>query len=296
MMNVLALTRPGTPPRPWTSARILGNALMILWVICGLATAYALINASGMNFLGRYGERLLNGFVVTIELVTLSLVLGAVLSVPVTIGRMSKNRIIGGIAYAYSYFFRGTPLIAQAFLFYYGAGNFSSELKSIGLWWIFRDAFSCAVFTFALNTSAYQAEILRGAIRNVPKGQLEGARALGLPRHAIFLRVVLPQAFIIALRPYGNEIILMVKGSAIASIITVYDLMGETRRAYSRSFDFQAYLWAALLYLSIVETVSRIWGVLERRLTRHLQRSTQARTPDATDQEAAAGRPDATPD
>lgn len=293
-MGALSPARPGTPPRPWTSARILGNALLALWIVFGLATAYFLINASGMNFLGRYGEKLVAGFVVTIELVVLSLLIGAALSVLVVIGRMSRNRVIGAIAYAYSYFFRGTPLIAQAFLFYYGAGSLSAELKSIGAWWIFRDAFSCAVFTFALNTSAYQAEIMRGAIRSVPKGQVEGARALGLPRHAIFLRVILPQAFIIALRPYGNEIILMVKGSAIASIITVYDLMGETRRAYSRSFDFQAYLWAALLYLSIVETVSRIWSVLERRLTRHLQRSTEARKPDPTEQEAAAGRPDAT--
>ncbi|MGX1099338.1 ABC transporter permease [Amorphus sp. MBR-141] len=295
-MGLLSLARPGTPARPWTSARILGNALLALWIVFGLATAYFLINASGMAFLGRYGQKLLDGFVVTIQLVVLSLVIGAALSIPVAFGRMSKNPVIGAIAFGYSYFFRGTPLIAQAFLFYYGAGSFSAELRSIGAWWIFRDAFTCAVFTFALNTSAYQAEILRGAIRSVPKGQLEGARALGLPRAVIFLRVILPQAFIIALRPYGNEIILMVKGSAIASIITVYDLMGETRRAFSRSFDFQAYMWAALLYLSIVETVSRIWTVLERRLTRHLNRSTQSAKPSATDQEAAAGRPDATVD
>lgn len=294
-MGLLSLARPGTPPRPWTSARILGNALLALWIVFGLATAYFLINASGMAFLGRYGQKLLDGFVVTIQLVLLSLAIGAALSIPVAFGRMSKNPVIGAIAFGYSYFFRGTPLIAQAFLFYYGAGSFSSELKSIGAWWIFRDAFTCAVFTFALNTSAYQAEILRGAIRSVPKGQMEGAKALGLPRHVIFLRVILPQAFIIALRPYGNEIILMVKGSAIASIITVYDLMGETRRAFSRSFDFQAYMWAALLYLSVVETVSRIWTVLERRLTRHLRRPTQA-APSATAQEAAAGRPDATVD
>ncbi len=288
-MGILSLARPGTPPRPWTPARILGNALLALWIVFGLATAYFLINASGMNFLGRYGQKLLDGFVVTIELVLLSLAIGAALSIPVAFGRMSKNPFIGALAFGYSYFFRGTPLIAQAFLFYYGAGSFSTELKSIGAWWIFRDAFTCAVFTFALNTSAYQAEILRGAIRSVPKGQMEGAKALGLPRHVIFLRVILPQAFIIALRPYGNEIILMVKGSAIASIITVYDLMGETRRAFSRSFDFQAYMWAALLYLSIVETV------LERRLTRHLRHPTQA-APSATEQEAAAGRPDATVD
>jgi len=296
-MALASLIRPVTPPnRPWTAARVLGHVLMTVWIFSGIATAYYLVNASGMDFLGRYGEKLINGFAVTIQLVVLSVLLGAALSIPIAFARMSTNRIIGGLAYAYVYFFRGTPLIAQAFLFYYGAGNFNQELKAIGAWWIFRDAFTCAVFVFALNTAAYQAEILRGAIQNVPKGQLEGAQALGLPRRAIFWRVVLPQAFIIALRPYGNEIILMIKGSAIASIITVYDLMGETRRAFSRSFDFQAYIWAALLYLIMVEALSRVWSRLERRLTRHLERPTQAAARTADDEGAAAGRPDATPD
>ncbi|MDQ0316241.1 ABC transporter permease [Amorphus orientalis] len=291
-MALASLIRPVTPPsRPWTATRVLGHVLMAVWILSGIATVYYLVNASGLDFLGRYGEKLLSGFQVTIQLVGLSVLLGAALSIPIAFARMSRNWIIGGIAYAYVYFFRGTPLIAQAFLFYYGAGNFNQELKAIGAWWIFRDAFTCAVFVFALNTAAYQAEILRGAIQNVPRGQIEGAKALGLPRHAIFLRVVMPQALIIALRPYGNEIILMIKGSAIASIITVYDLMGETRRAFSRSFDFQAYVWAALLYLVLVETLGRIWTRLERRLTRHLDRPTQARSEAV---ETSAGRPDAT--
>ncbi|MEW5423150.1 ABC transporter permease [Amorphus sp. 3PC139-8] len=283
------------PKRPWTGTRILGHVLLALWITFGLATVWFLVDSSGQSFLGRYGEKLISGFLVTLELVGLSVAIGAALSLPIAAGRMSKNWLIGSVAYGYVYFFRGTPLIAQAFLFYYGAGSFHRELEAIGAWWIFRDAFSCAVFTFALNTAAYQAEILRGAIESVPRGQREGAMALGLPRRAIFLRVILPQALVIALRPYGNEIILMIKGSAIASIITVYDLMGETRRAFSRSFDFQAYVWAALLYLSVVETLSRVWSVLERRLTRHLERPTQTNEPHP-DEEPAAARPDAIDD
>jgi polar amino acid transport system permease protein len=186
--------------------------------------------------------------------------------------RMSKNKILNGIAYAYVYFFRGTPLLAQTFLIYYGLGEFRAELESIGLWWFFKDAWNCGVFAFTLNTAAYQAEILRGAIVSVSKGQWEGAASLGLPKWLTFFKVILPQALVVALRPYGNEIILMIKGSAVVAIITVYDLMGETRRAYARSFDFQTYIWAAFIYLIIVEAIRNLWDVLEKRLTKHLIR------------------------
>src|SRR5690606_1042496 len=127
-----------------------------------------------------------------------------------------------------------------------------------GLWTFFRDAWYCALFAFSLNTAAYQAEILRGAIESVGRGQWEAAKALGLSRTQTIRKIILPQAFIVALRPYGNEIILMIKGSAIVAIITVYDLMGETRRAYSRTFDFQTYIWAAIIYLAIVEALRNI--------------------------------------
>lgn len=99
-----------------------------------------------------------------------------------------------------------------------------------------------------------------------------GRDALGLSKRVIFWKIILPQALIVALRPYGNEIILMIKGSAIVAIITVYDLMGETRRAYSRTFDFQTYIWAAVIYLTIVEMLRHVWEWIERRLTRHLIR------------------------
>jgi polar amino acid transport system permease protein len=202
----------------------------------------------------------------------LSIILGAILSVPIAYGRMAKSRIPNALAYAYVYFFRGTPLIAQTFLIYYGLGSFRPQLEAVGLWSFFREAWNCAIFAFTLNTAAYQAEILRGAIESVGRGQWEGAASLGLSRLQTLRLVVVPQALIVALRPYGNEIILMIKGSAIVAIITVYDLMGETRRAYSRSFDFQTYLYAALIYLAIVETLRNIIEWIEQRLTRHLKR------------------------
>ena len=219
----------------------------------------------------RYGPRLADGVLVTAELVALSVLIGAAIALPMALARLSGNRLLRAAAFAYCYFFRGTPILAQVFLVYYGAGQFRAELEAVGLWTLFRDAFFCAVFTFTLNTGAYQAEILRGAILAVPEGQREAAKALGLKRLATYLRVILPQAIITALRPLGNEIILMIKASAIASVITVFDLMGVTRLAFARSFDFEVYLWAAVLYLAIVEAMRRGWDRLETRLTRHLR-------------------------
>ena len=258
--------------RPWTFTRIAGYALMGFWILAAIGLAVYLASTYSTQFMEKYGGKYIEGVIVTLELVVISVVVGALISLPVAMGRLSQNKAIARTAYAYVYFFRGTPLIAQVFLIYYGAGSFRPFFQEIGLWWFLRDAWNCALLTFALNTSAYQAEILAGAIRNVPEGQVEAGETLGLSRAVIFFRIVLPQALITALRPYGNEVILMLKGSAIVSIVTVYDLMGETRAIYSRTYDFQAYLWAAMLYIAVVEGMRRIWDRLEARLTRHLVR------------------------
>ncbi|MES0808545.1 ABC transporter permease [Roseibium sp. SCPC15] len=267
-----SLPRPPAPARAWTNARILGHVLMALWIISGVSLVYYLGTNIASPFVQKYWMKYVDGFIVTLQIVSLSLLIGALLSILIAVARSSKWKIFSWPAYGYVYFFRGTPLLAQTFLIYYGAGTFRTELDAVGLWGFFRDAWYCIIFAFSLNTSAYQAEILRGAIMNVPKGQWEGAAALGISKPVTFFKVILPQALMVALRPYGNEIILMIKGSAIASIVTIYDLMGETRRAYSRSYDFQAYIWAAVAYLLIVETLRRVWDKIEARLTRHLKR------------------------
>ena len=245
---------------------------MMLWAALALSIVYMLVDGYDPEKVAKYGPRILSGIWVTVKLVAISIVLGALISIPVVIGRLSHNPIIGGIAFGYSYFFRGTPLLAQTFLVYYGAGQFTDALKSVGLWVFFRDAYFCAIFTFSLNTAAYQAEILAGAIRAVPSGQWQAADSLGLRPFTTMFKVILPQALITALRPYGNEVILMIKGSAIASIITVLDLMGQTRYAFSKTYDLQIYIWAAVIYLITVEVLRRLWEMMERRLTRHLKR------------------------
>lgn len=223
-----------------------------------------------LDLLERYGPRILEGLVVTLELVALSIALGLVLAVLVAWARLSGPAWLRLLANAYCLVFRGTPLIAQVFLVYYGLGQFREGLEAVGLWWFFREPFNCVVFTFTLNTAAYQAEIYRGAVQAIPRGQWEAAEALGLRGFQSFRKVIAPQAALIALRPFGNEIILMIKGSAIASVVTVYDLFGATELAFSRTFAFEVYLYAAVLYLAMVETLRRVWDRLERRLTRHL--------------------------
>ncbi|MEM5472405.1 ABC transporter permease [Hoeflea sp. AS60] len=273
-VETLIAPQPAPPREPfrWTPLRILGATLLSLWVLAGIALALWLVDAWDIEKVTTYGPKFLSGLGTTLTLVGISITLGAFLSVPIALGRMSSNRVLSWISYGYVYFFRGTPLIAQLFLIYYGFGTFRDQLEAVGLWVFFRDAWNCALFAFTLNTAAYQAEILRGAIESVTRGQHEGAAALGLTPFQTFHRIILPQAMIVALRPYGNEIILMIKGSAIVAIVTVFDLMGETRRAYSRTFDFQTYIWAAVFYLVIVETLRNIWEKLEQRLTRHLKR------------------------
>lgn len=266
------LDRPPPLARGWPRERIAGTILLALWVALGIGIFAYFIYAWNPALFARYAPAYLSGLRVTLTLVSLSIVFGALLSVPIAYARMSKSKLLGWPAYAYVYFFRGTPLLAQTFLIYYGLGSFKPQLEAVGLWGFFREAWYCALFAFTLNTAAYQAEILRGALESVGRGQWEGASALGLTRLQALRLVIAPQALIVALRPYGNEIILMIKGSAIVAIITVYDLMGETRRAYSRSFDFQTYLWAALIYLVLVESLRHGVEWIERIITRHLIR------------------------
>ncbi|WP_315920047.1 ABC transporter permease [Mesorhizobium sp. SP-1A] len=270
--NTVDIDPPPPVAQGWSRARVLGYVLLALWALLGLAMVWFLATSWNPEFVRKYAPLYRSGVEVTLSLVGISIVAGAIISIPIAYARMSKNRVLRALAYGYVYFFRGTPLLAQTFLVYYGIGSFRPELQAVGLWSFFRDAFNCAVFAFSLNTAAYQAEILRGAIESVPRGQWEGSAALGLHRMLTLRKIILPQALIVALRPYGNEVILMVKGSAIVAIITVYDLMGVTRLAYSRTFDFQTYIWAAIIYLVLVEILRHAIEWIERRITRHLKR------------------------
>lgn len=229
------------------------------------------------DLLTQYGWRLWAGLVMTAKVVSVSVCLGFVLAWPVALARMSRHFVVARLAAGYIAVFRGTPLLCQLYLIYYGGGEFRPFFSEMGLWWFFRDAYYCCILAFTLNTAAYQAEILRGAIRSVPKGQVEAARALGLHWTAIMRHVVMPQALLVAVRPLGNELISVIKASALAAIVTLLDLMGQTRFVFARTFDFSVYLYCALIYLALTETTRRLVQAVERRLSRHVQVQEQAK-------------------
>ena len=272
-VQMIEAQRP--PPgviRKWTVPRIVGTALCGVWIAIGAGLVWSLYGAFDPDVFFKYMPRMFEGLLVTTQLVVFSIIIGGMLAIPLALARMSSSRVVSGLAFGYVYFFRGTPLLGQMFLLYYGAGQFVEQLEAWNLWWFFREAFNCVMLTFILNTTAYQAEIYKTAIESIPRGQREAAEALGLKKNITFWKIIFPQAMITALRPLGNEIILMIKGSAVASLVTVFDLMGATKLAFSRTFDFNVYLWAAIIYFTIVELLRRTWDWVEKRLTRHLVR------------------------
>lgn len=230
------------------------------------------------DLLSTYGWRLVDGLRITGIVVGVSSVLGFVLAYPICLARLSRNPLLAGLGLCYVTFFRGTPLLCQLYLVYYGAGQIRPALQAVDLWVFFRESFFCCLLTFTLNTAAYQAEIFRGALGAVPNGQREAAAALGLSPYRVSRHVIWPQAFLIALRPLGNELISLIKASALSAIVTLLDLTGQTRFIFARTFDFSIYLYAAVIYLAITEAIRRVWNVIERRFSRHLVRARKVET------------------
>jgi polar amino acid transport system permease protein len=222
---------------------------------------------------------LLHGLGLTLLLTGVSAALAGAISLPLAIFRTKAGAAAQFPLRLYISFMRGTPLLGQLFLIYYGSGQFRPALQSVGLWSFFRDPMNCAILAFTLNSIAYQIEILRGGLMGVPAGQVEAGKAIGMSRFAAYRRVILPHAYRIAQPALGNEIILLMKGSAVASVITIFDLMGETKTIFAKTFDFSIYLWAALIYLLITTLFVRIWRLLEKALNPHLAGHAPAEAP-----------------
>ncbi len=219
--------------------------------------------------------KLLGGMVLTLELTLLSLVLGFVLSVGVALMRVSSYRTISALAYGYTFIFRGTPLLVQIFLIYYGLGQFDLVRESF-LWTFFREPFWCAILALTLNTGAYTGEIIRGGIQSVPFGQIEAARACGMGRFLMFRRIVFPIAIRQALPAYGNEVILMVKATSLASTITLLEVTGIARGIISTTFKpVEIFIVAGSIYLAINFVVTRAIRYAEYRMSPHLREAPQ---------------------
>ncbi|MBB3190504.1 ABC transporter permease [Halomonas cerina] len=220
-----------------------------------------------LQTLGYYGE----GLATTVQLVALSLIIGLVLAVPLAIGRGSTHRWLSLPIFLYCYVFRGTPLLIQLYLIYYGV-VFVEGIQETWLWVILEEPFVPALIAFTLNTAAYTTEIFRGAIKATPRGEIEAARAYGMSRGLMLRRIVLPSAFRRALPAYGNEVIFMLHASAIASVVTIMDLTGAARFVYARYYaPFEAFLFVAAIYLCLTFAILYLFRTLERRLLAHLR-------------------------
>ena len=212
---------------------------------------------------------LLKGTAITLQLLAASLVCGMLIAIPVAILRINGNRVVRLILHCYIYFFRGTPLLVQIFLVYYGLAQFD-VVRDSALWPYLRQASVCAILTFSLNTAAYTAYILRGAIQAVPAGEIEAARACGMSTALAYRTIILPHAFRLALPAYGNEVVSMLKSTSLASTITVMELTGVANTIVARTFaPYELFITAALIYLVITYVLTSALRALEHRLSRH---------------------------
>lgn len=218
--------------------------------------------------------RFLSGALLTIEITALSVSLGLVLALPLALARLSVNPLLRLPVYGYIFYFRGTPLLVQLFLIYYGSGQFRDVLEDAGLWRFLREPYFCAILALTLNTAAYTAEILRGAIQAVPFGEVEAARACGMSRPLLFRRIILPKAARLALPAYSNEVIFLFQATSLVSIITLMDLTGVARVIISRSFrTFEVWIFVGLIYLALTYLIAWVFQKVEYRMMGHLRAS-----------------------
>ena len=215
---------------------------------------------------------LTSGLPLTLQLVALALLFGFVMAVCFAMARRSGSPLISGPARAYVFVFRGTPLLIQIALIYYGLGQFKSFWESVGLWGILREAYWCAIIALAMNNAAYASEIIRGGMQSVPYGSVEAARACGMSRWTTFRRIIFPIAIRQALPGYGNEIILMVKATALASTITLMELTGIALQIRSKTLaPYESFIAAGAIYLLLNFLITRAIKYTEWRLTPYLR-------------------------
>ena len=230
-------------------------------------------------FMGDVFLQLVGGVPLMLQLAATSLGLGFVLAALVAFARLSRLAPLRAVAGGYIFLVRGTPLLVQIFLIYYGLGQFP-EVRQSFLWPFLRQPYWCAILALTLNTGAYGAEIIRGGLQSVPWGQVEAARACGMSGLLLMRRIVLPIALRQALPAYGSEMILMVKATSLASIVTLMEVTGIAHRLISETFRaIEVFVVAGAIYLTVNFLITRLVRRLEWRLSPHLRdapRSTSA--------------------
>ena len=209
--------------------------------------------------------KLLNAAVITLKLLSVSLVIGLFIGLIFAILRLNKNIFINRFAYGYSYIFRGTPLLVQIFIIYFGLGQIE-YLRSTVLWLILKEPYWCAIIAFSLNTGAYTSEILRSAFQTIKPGLIEAGKSLGISNKIIFYKIQIPIAIRQSLPAYGNEIILMMKGTSLASTVTLMDLTGVAKYIISTTFKpVEVFIVAGGIYLFMTFIIHNVIKYLEKK-------------------------------
>ena len=209
--------------------------------------------------------KLLSATVITLKLLSVSLIIGLSIGLLFAILRLNKNIFVNRFAYGYSYVFRGTPLLVQIFIIYFGLGQIE-YLRSSFLWVIFKEPYWCAIIAFALNTGAYTSEILRSAFQTIKPGIIEAGKSLGISNKIVFYKIQIPIAIRQSLPAYGNEIILMMKGTSLASTVTLMDLTGVAKYIISTTFKpVEVFIVAGSIYLFMTFVIHNIIKYLEKK-------------------------------
>ena len=209
--------------------------------------------------------KLLSAAVITLKLLSVSLIIGLFIGLFFAILRLNKNIFINRFAYGYSYIFRGTPLLVQIFIIYFGLGQIE-YLRSTVLWVILKEPYWCAIIAFALNTGAYTSEILRSAFQTIKPGIIEAGKSLGISNKVIFYKIQIPIAIRQSLPAYGNEIILMMKGTSLASTVTIMDLTGVAKYIISTTFKpIEVFIVAGGIYLFMTFIIHNVIKFLEKK-------------------------------
>ena len=218
-----------------------------------------------------YWDGLLNSLL----LLAASLVVGGVLAVPLAVARVSSNRFISGPVWVFTYVMRGTPLLIQVYIIYYGLGQMEfiqARWNDIWPWTWFKEPMFCAILAFALNTCAYTTELLAGAIRDTGHGEVEAAQAMGMTRWTTMRRIVLPSAMRRSLPGYSNEVIMMLHSTSLASAVpALLDITGAARQIYADFYiPFEAFITAGVIYASLTLMLVGVFKLAERRWLAHL--------------------------
>lgn len=212
-----------------------------------------------------------DGLLVTIKLLAVALAIGLVFAIPLAVMRSSRSKWLSRPVWCFTYVICGTPMLVQLFLIYYGLAQFVWIRESI-IWPWFSSAWFCAAFAFALNTCAYTTEIIAGAIRSTNAGEIEAAKSMGMSRGVMIRRILLPSALRRSLPAYSNEVIFMLHGTSLASIVTLMDLTGAAREMNSTFYlPFEAFLTAGVFYLALTFVLVGLFHLAEKRFLVHLR-------------------------